>query len=172
MSCPVLKTFFYPMHIHFVASFFRAELCQKNLKRMHNDRINTVWLWRTSQHAKTNGISYECERIIRGVASGPAAGLIAPCARRRSLSLSLSLWRTLFTLTSNFFPLSQQSVEFALGGGERDFKWRENKMSEDSWAVAVDVQEATVPATQVQRYSFWKVTSKSQIKTAHRSLAT
>lgn len=118
MSCPVLKTFFYPMHIHFVASFFRAELCQKNLKRMHNDRINTVWLWRTSQHAKTNGISYECERIIRGVASGPAAGLIAPCARRRSLSLSLSLWRTLFTLTSNFFPLSQQSVEFALGGGK------------------------------------------------------
>lgn len=34
-------------------------------------------------------------------------------------------------------------------GKETLRKWREKKMSEDSWAVAVDVQEATRPSTQV-----------------------
>lgn len=41
---------------------------------MHNRRINTVLAVCALRRSQSSGISYACERIIRGVASGPAAG--------------------------------------------------------------------------------------------------
>lgn len=136
MACPVIKSFF---------SFSLPHLCNwNNFNRNWKDCTIVDFLLfgrlRTLQSTK------QCH-FLRVWTHHPWCGHWSCCrsgqrhARRHSLFRAhYSRWHQTF-----FSPCKV----LRLPCGKRGFKWRKSKMSEDSWAVAVDVQEATAPSSQV-----------------------